>query len=225
RGGDLLRRLLGLLAEPLEQHVAAERDANRADPRVWVALDEQAHDQIEIVGVAGVVEARQPVRLTATRAKVQRDRGPPRPVREHEQTTEVVRWEGACETVQDQQQRRVRCRGRVEPVQVDEVTVGRDDPLAPGARRLSARERAPHGLCVAVAQPPRGAKRYSCPVSSSFTICGAISRARRSSSASERLAIGWGIAKNLYDVSPHCSAIARPVFSNTSVTIEAEGIP
>jgi len=38
-----------------------------------------------------------------------------------------------------------------------------------------------------------------------------------------RFAIGCGIARNLYPGTPHCLAIARPVTSKTSVTIEAEG--
>src|SRR5437867_2992828 len=186
-----------VLAEPLEQHVAAQRDADGADADQRLALGEQADDGVEVVGVAGVIKARPPVGLAAARPEVQRDGAPARRARERQQAADVVRVAGALEAVEHQEQRRAGRRARVEPVEVDEVTVGRDDPLAPGRHAVPARERAPHGLRVAVTQPPRRAERYSCPLSSSVTICGAISRARRSSSASVRLAIGWGIARNL----------------------------
>src|SRR2546430_15780314 len=93
-------------------------------------------------------------------------------------------------------QRRARGR-RVQAIEVDEVTVGRGDPLTPGRDGAPAHERAPDGLRVAVSQPPRRAERYSCPLSSSFTTSGTISRARRPSSASVRLAIGCGLERNL----------------------------
>src|SRR5439155_508608 len=115
-------------------------------------------------------------------------RAPARLAREREQAMDVVRAARALEAVQDEQQRRARGR-RVQAIEVDEVTVGRGDPLAPGRDDAPAHERAPDGLRVAVSQPPRRAERYSCPLSSSFTTSGTISRARRSSSASVMLPI------------------------------------
>src|SRR6185295_10039638 len=54
-------------------------------------------------------------------------------------------------------------------------------------------------------------------------ISGAIARARASSSASDRLAIGCGMDRNLYSGTPQDWAMAWPVPSNTSVTMDAAG--
>ena len=64
---------------------------------------------------------------------------------------------------------------------------------------VTAEERAPDGLHVRVPAPPGGPERgrYSWPFSRSFATSGAIARARLSSSASVRLAIGCGIIRNL----------------------------
>ena len=114
-----------------------------------------------------------------------------------EHAGDVVRARAALQTVQDQQERRSRGRRPRDPVEVDEVTVAGVDPLAPKRQAAAvAEERAPHRLQVTVRAPPGGAVRYSCPCSSSFATWGAISRARCSSSASVRFAIGCGIDRN-----------------------------
>src|SRR5882762_11363574 len=98
------RRGIAALAEPLQEDVAAERDADGADARVRVAPGEQADDEVEVVGVARMVEARQPVRLAAARPEVQGHRAPARVAREREQAMHVVRAARALEAVQDEQQ-------------------------------------------------------------------------------------------------------------------------
>src|SRR6266853_338464 len=65
----------------------------------------------------------------------------------------------------------------------------------------------------------------SWPLSSSLTTSGAMARARASSSASVRLAIGCGTERNLYAGTPHDWAMAWPVLSKTSVTMDAAGTP
>src|SRR5437899_12083277 len=128
--------------------------------------------------------------------------------------------------MKDEKERRPgRPRG-VYPVVGGDVTGARGGPLPPRPDAVRAEEPAPDGLEMAVPAPPGWAERrgdYSCPCNRSFTISGAISRARWSSSASVRFAIGCGISRNLYVGTPHCFAIARPVTSKTSVTIAPEG--
>ena len=58
RADQLLRRVELALAEPLEQDVAPERDADDAERRVGVALEQQPDHVVEVVGVPGVVELR-----------------------------------------------------------------------------------------------------------------------------------------------------------------------
>src|SRR6185369_1305703 len=191
-------RGLPLFAQPLEQHVAADGDADGADPQGRLPLGQDAQDVVEVAGLAGVVEARQPVQLAAAGAEVHHGRTPAAGGGQAEQAADVVRADAALEAVQDQQQRRA---GRpAEPVDVDEVTVRSVEALAPDAPEALPPRHRPECLDVAVAAPPRGrvgrAGVYSWPVSSSFTISGTISRARRSSSTSVRFAMGCGMARN-----------------------------
>ena len=113
--------------------------------------------------------------------------------------TLAVGSRGAFQAVEDQEDRRVRPHLTDRPVEVDEVVVRCGDPLPAPPQPVAPDERAPDRLDVAVPAPPgwpeRG--RYACPISSSFTISGTISLARRSSSASVRFAIGCGIIRNL----------------------------
>ena len=103
-------------------------------------------------------------------------------------------------------------------------------------RRLRRRNPSSGAGSEAAEQPPskrdarRGPSRppstyYSCPSSSSAATAGAISRARWSSSASVRFAMGCLSARNRYSGTPQACAIARPVASKTSVTIDAAGMP
>src|SRR5205823_5158389 len=224
---ELPWRIGAPLAEPLQQDVAAERDADRDEARRGLALQQQRDHVLEVVGVPRVVELRQAVQLAAARAEVQRDGAPAAGERQGHEALRVVRARRALEPVEDEEQRRARAALAVRPVEIHEIAVARGDPLAPHAEvRAAPEERAPRGLDVRVPAPPGGSERrgaYSWPCSRRFTTSGAISRARWSSSASVRFAIGCGIARNRYVGTPHCSAIALPVTSNTSVTIEAEG--
>src|SRR5947207_6625013 len=221
-----LGHAVALLAQPLEQHVAADREADGPHAHLRLALDDGAEYTVEVARVAGVVEAGQPVQLTAARAKPQDPRAPAARAGALEQAGHVVRAAGALEPVEHEEHRRARTTG--EPVEVDEVAVRCDQALARHARERPAPDDGPQRLQVAVAAPPRcgvGRSRYSWPVIRSFTISGTISRARWSSCASVRLAMGCGMARYLYFGWPHCSAMARPVLSKTSVMIDTEGLP
>src|SRR5262249_50939424 len=143
----------------------------------------------------------------------------------------------ACEPRQQKEESRAGGRGG-EPVEVDEVAVRREEalPLEGGAIE-PAQERAPHRLEVSTPVPPRWAVArglhlgeawpfdYSWPCRRGFTTSGAISRARWSSCASVKFAMGCGTARNLYCGTPQAWAMAWPVASNTSVTMDAAGTP
>jgi hypothetical protein len=61
--------------------------------------------------------------------------------------------------MQDQDERGA---GRaIQPVEVEKVPVGSDDPLAPQREAATAHERAPEGLEVPVAAPPGWVETYS----------------------------------------------------------------
>ena len=186
------------LAEPLEQDVAAQRHAHRADTDGWLSPDDQPDDFVQIGGVPGVVERAEAIELAAARSEVQGDGAPAPGERLAREADDVVGARRAFEAVEHQHERRVGA-GRVSPVEIDEVTVGGGDPLPPPPDPVTAEERAPDSLDVRVPAPPgrpeRG--RYSWPFSRSFATSGAISRARLSSSASLRFAIGCGIIRNL----------------------------
>src|SRR5262249_8480532 len=173
-------------------------DADGADAQSRLARDQQPDDLVEVVGVAGVVEGAQAGQLAAARAEVQGDGAPALGERLAREPDDGVGARRALETVQPPEERDAGA-GGVGPVEVDEVAVRRGDALPPPPDPVTAEERAPDRLHVRVPGPPRGPERggYSCPFSRSFATSGAISRARWSSSASVRFAIGCGIIRNL----------------------------
>src|SRR5262245_2509555 len=224
-GADDLRGCVGAaLAQPFQQDVAAERHADDREAQAALAAGQHRDHLVEVVGVAGVIEREPPVQLPAARAEVEGDGPPAAGGGLAHEPDGVVRLRRALQSMEDENERRTG-RRPVGPVEIDEVTVAGGDPLPPRLDTVAAEERTPDGLRVRVPAPPRGPERglYAWPWRSSLTISGTISRARRSSSASVRLAIGCAIIRNLYVGTPHCSAMARAVFSKTSVTIDAEG--
>jgi hypothetical protein len=90
-GAERLWRVRAALAQPLEQDIAADGHADDAQADIGLALREQADDGGEVPGVAGMIEAWEPVQLAATGAEAEHDRAPaPRP-HVPEQTLDVVR--------------------------------------------------------------------------------------------------------------------------------------
>src|SRR5262249_33936293 len=140
--------------------------------------------------------------LATARTEAEDDRAPLPRGRFQQQSPDVVRANAALEAVQDEQERAsvsaMRTgRSRLRPVEVDEITVGGGHALSPQRQIPPAEERAPDRLQVPIPAPPRGPVRYACPCSRSFATSDAIPRARSSSCASVRFAMGCGIARNL----------------------------
>ena len=96
------------LAEPLEEHVAPERDPDGAEASVGVTRDQQMDDFVEIGGVARVIERPQAVQLTAARSEVQGDGAPAALECLAHQAHRVVRSRGALEAVEHEQDGRAR---------------------------------------------------------------------------------------------------------------------
>jgi len=109
---------------------------------------------IEVVGVTRVIELRAPIQLSAARAEVERERAPPTRRGVPHEARGVVGARGALEAVKDEQAGGAGRRLAVHPVEVDEVAVGQDDALPPRPDPVTAEERAPDGLEMAVPAPP-----------------------------------------------------------------------
>src|SRR5262249_33350756 len=139
-----------------------------------------------------MVERRRAIHLAAARAKVEHDGTNTEAVGLSHQSRDIVRPRRPFQAVENQDQTRVGIR-RVEPVEIEEITVACLEALPPKTRRGEAtKEGTPECLEVAAAVPPRwmilgglhlqgSDANYSWPWRSSFTISGAISRARWSS--------------------------------------------
>ncbi len=164
RGGGGDEALAGVLAEPLEEDVPAERDTRRED-RPAVPRHERPEDEVEVRRLAGVVEARALVRdrprevRKVARAETEvQDRGPEtRLHREREEALGVDGVRAALEPVEDQERRRAGRNGRVRVVEEERVAVGRRQRLAAeGDLPAGAREAPPDRLQVSASQPPGG---------------------------------------------------------------------
>jgi hypothetical protein len=90
-GGDLVGCLLASLAQPLEDDVAAQRHAGEADRGAGRRLDQAPQHEIEIGGLARVIEPAQPVELAAARAEVDDDPAPAGVLHQAHQAQRVVR--------------------------------------------------------------------------------------------------------------------------------------
>ena len=192
--------LSAALAEPLQQHVAAEGDADQAHAHRRLARDQPAEHGVEVGRLPRVVEPRGAIRLTAARAKVQDHRPQAERRGLPAEARHVVRARGAFEPVEDDDDRRARRFG-LAPVEVEEVAVGSIHALAAKARPADRpKQWPPQRLEMAAAIPPRpdiavrrghglrgeseGARAapsrraYSWPSRSNAATAGAISRAR-----------------------------------------------
>ena len=127
RDGDRPRHRAGrgvaLLPEPLQHHVAAQRDPDQADPGIALALPQLLEHPLEIPGLARVIEPRQAVHLPAARAEVHHRGAAAEAARPAQQAARVVRARRALEAVEDQDQR-AGLGGPGQPVEIDEVAVG-----------------------------------------------------------------------------------------------------
>ncbi len=159
RGGGDEPRLRAALAEPLGEHVAAERDADGVQRRGRPACAESAQHPVALLRVARVISTEQQVRFTRAAAKVN-DRRAPSEVREvtHRRAC-VVAARVTFEAVEHRQQRRLGRRGLwLRDVDVDEVAIGRRPAFAAiGDFRQRHEPRRPDRLQVSARQPARRA--------------------------------------------------------------------
>jgi len=140
-GPDLGGQGVAALAQVLRHHVAAEREAGEDERTAGPLGREARHDRGEIAGVAGVVEAREPVRRPGAAPEVDRHRREPALEREGHEAADVRRARRALEPVQHDQQRCVRALPAGVAIDVEEVAVGELPPLAPPRRaREGARD-------------------------------------------------------------------------------------
>ena len=124
--------VLGALAQPLGEDVAAQRDAHRVQRRDGVARVHLAQDPVGLVAVTRVVGARQAVGLAAAASEVSHHAAPAAVGRGAHQGKRVVAAGTAFESMEEHQQRRVGARGLGQrEVKVDEVAIGRLEPLSP----------------------------------------------------------------------------------------------
>ncbi|MNH23840.1 hypothetical protein D3C79_837520 [compost metagenome] len=130
-------------AQVLEQHIATQRITHCVKRRQW-ALGAQVRDDFcQVLAGAGMVAARQQVRLARTTAPVHRHAGPAAALQGLLQAFDVGRVGRPGQPVQHQHQRRIRL-VRAMPVQVDEVAIGQPQPFAVALQRWQlAPERAP----------------------------------------------------------------------------------
>ncbi len=159
RGGGDEARLLAALAEPLREHVAAERDADGVQRRRRPARVESAQHPVALLRVARVIRAEQQVRFSRAAAEVD-DRRAPSAVREvAHRRARVVAARVALEAVEHRQQRRLGRSGLgLREVDVDEVAVGRRPAFAAvGDLRQRHEPRRPDRLQVPAGQPARRA--------------------------------------------------------------------
>lgn len=136
----------------LEQHIAAQGIANRIQRRER-ALGLQVSDGFgQVFTGAGMVAARQQIRLAGATAPVQRNAGPPLITEDLLQAGDIGRVRRAGQPVQHQHQG---CVGGVRPVPVEikEVAIIEPKPFARAVDMCGfTPQRAPQGLQVRVAK-------------------------------------------------------------------------
>ena len=110
----------------------------------------------QIPGLAGVIETRCAIWLVAATAKNQQICSPSTSCRLPKESGDIVRADGSFESMKKKQSRRPD--GRIEAMDIDEVSVGSFPSLdARRKRRAWSKKLPPERLCVAPGYPPRGA--------------------------------------------------------------------
>jgi hypothetical protein len=65
------------LAQPLQQHIPAERDTDKEEGRIVIVREQSPRDRIDIAGFAGMIESTGAIGLAATATKQQQIGSPP----------------------------------------------------------------------------------------------------------------------------------------------------
>ena len=152
-----------LFAQVAQQRVAAQRDA---DDKELAALRmanrpiQAFEDPRDLGAVAAVVHARREVHLARAPAKVRNDAQPAAAAQRVHQQPRVVAARITLQTVEHNDERRVRVGLVRGPVQVDEVVVGCVPTFAPIRNPRKAPQARGHDrLRIAADQPPRRTER------------------------------------------------------------------
>src|SRR2546423_900755 len=128
----------GCCGEPLQQHMAAEGGADGDAARGWLASRQQPRHEVEVAGLAGVVEARPAVHEHAAAlieragAEIDRRRGETVARDRGEEALHVYRVRAPLEAMQEEKADR---RVAVEMIEHELVAVRRLDRLAPQLRQ------------------------------------------------------------------------------------------
>jgi hypothetical protein len=156
---ELDRSSVALLPQPFQQHIATEREADSHEWLGRVIPNDPAHHQVQIGRLAGVIEPRNARNLAIAATKDENVGGPSAAARLIEHSLEVMRPNGALESVEHQQARYVWCAasGWIEAADLDLVAIGCSPPFdACGDSAWTSRQLAPERLEMRARYPPRG---------------------------------------------------------------------
>ena len=148
------RRVAPGAPEPVQERAAAERHADRVQARCrGDALADRGQHGRDFRMVARVIRTRQPVGLAAATTEMRNDAQRVAARQCIEQRARIQRRRSAFEAVEQHDARRGRGRGRVEPVEVPEVAIGRLDALTPQRHVRSSQAVWPDRLRVTAGEP------------------------------------------------------------------------
>lgn len=122
---------LPLLAKPLEQDVASEGEAHHRKRLTRMGANEAPYDAVEVRCLTGVVEPTGASRLAIAGAKDQGIGRPPLPLRERQQTSQIVRADRALQSMEDQKASSMRgpAAGRLQTMELELVAITGGPPL------------------------------------------------------------------------------------------------
>jgi hypothetical protein len=106
---------------------------------VRLARGEPGHDELEVARIARVIETRRTIDLTPAGSEVNDEAAPPELFEATQKAHGIVGAGRALEPVENDHERRATLAAG-QPVEIDEVAVGRLDPLAPHLRTPAAAE-------------------------------------------------------------------------------------
>ena len=159
RRADLLRQVHPVLAKPLQEHVASQRESRQRKGLVRVLADQSSHHTVEIRRLARVI---QPTRARHRPIASPEDQSiccPAALVREREKPAQVVRPDGAFQSVENQQTATMRRAGatRLEAMQIDRIAIIHHPAFDSSLQRWRAtHELSPEGTQMCARYPPCG---------------------------------------------------------------------
>ena len=142
-----------LLAEPFQQHIAAQGEAGRCDRRFRFALPQRSIQEMNILRFAGMLTARQTIRLPAAAPEIQCGGAKSQFRQLVLQASDVAGLRTAGQTVQQYHDRPPFIAA---PVDVEKIVIRRGEPLPPQPGRAfdGAEESRKYRLQVSVFKPP-----------------------------------------------------------------------